>query len=97
MTMRVHTRYGEKILFNHPHRGTTTDKKNARMHLTVGVEYTVMLVKEGFFKTRVFLNEIPVVSFPIRMFENASTRNGWGDDGKMLPNTYPYGVRIEDL
>jgi len=77
MTMNVHTYKGEKILFNHPHRGTTNDKKNARRHLTPGVEYTVVMVKEGFFKTHVFLKEVPVISFPIRMFENMSTNRKW--------------------
>ena len=96
MTMSDNTAPGERVVFNHPHRGKPSDKAGAKMQLTVGREYTVLYIKRSIFSTRVFLQEVPIVSWPLRMFENISKRNP-SINGMMQPNTRPYGVTMENI
>lgn len=94
MAINPHTPQGEKILFNHPHRGTTADKQNAKMHLSVGAEYTVNEIRPGILINRVFLKEIPVISFPVRMFENINNER-WGYMDKEMGTRV--GISTEDI
>lgn len=85
---------GTKILFNHPKRGTNNDVKNAKQHLKPGAQYTVLYIKATMFSVRVFLKEVPVISFPPSMFDLADTTPfGWFD--------YVFGengmARVEDI
>ena len=73
MALTPETKPGDKILFNHSNVGTVNDRKNAKNHLTVGAQYTVLEISRRIFLVRVFLKEVPVISFPDYMFDNVNT------------------------
>lgn len=94
MSITPETKPGDKILFNHPNRGTRNDIKNAKTHLIIGVQYTVMEITRRIFLTRVFLKEIPVISFPDYMFDNLSMDRYDGAERRM---GYVKSIRVEDI
>lgn len=58
---------GAKILFNHPNFASDSAKQN----LTVGKEYTVKEMKWDSIEHLVMLEEVPVLYFPLFLFEQS--------------------------
>jgi len=67
--MDIYAGSGTLVIFTHPNNGYPGDQKEAAKFLEVGEVYTVEKTDVANWMTRVYLQEIPNVSFDSAMFE----------------------------
>ena len=73
MSMDIHAERGHKVVFAHPDCGYGTDRYTAKMHLTLGEEYTIESTHVGGYHTAVYLQECPGVGFNSVLFDDKVT------------------------
>lgn len=68
--MNIHAKEGDKVIHTHPNVGYASDRARSRIHLTVGHTYTVDRCEVRHAPSKVFLKEIPGVTFSSDQFDD---------------------------